>query len=188
MPSIWTEKYRPRTFDDFIGQEEVIKRVKAMVEQKNIPHMIFCGPAGVGKTTLSLIIAKTIFGDSWPENFLELNASDERGIDVIRVKVKEFAMTKAMGTDIPKIILLDESDALTRDAQQALRRTMEQYSRSTRFLFISNFFSKLIDPIKSRCAVFKFKPLDFVHVDAIIDRVAKAEGVIVSSAARKLLF
>ena len=146
MADLWTEKYRPQNLEEFQGQDEIVTRVKAMIEQENIPHMIFCGPAGVGKTTLALIIAKTMFKDTWQNNFLETNASDERGIDVVRVKIKEFARTKAMGTDLPKIILLDESDALTREAQQALRRTMENYSNSARFILSCNYFSKLIDP------------------------------------------
>lgn len=110
--AIWTEKYRPKDFDEVKGQDEIVKRVEAFVKKKNMPHLLFAGPAGVGKTTLSLVIAKKLFGDRWRENFLELNASDERGIDVIRVKVKDFARTRAIG-DVPfKIIYLDECDAL----------------------------------------------------------------------------
>ena len=157
--SIWTEKYRPGIFDDIKGQKEIVEKIKAFVESKNMPHLLFSGPAGVGKTTLSLVIAKQLFGEHWRENTLELNASDERGIDVVRVKVKDFARTKAIG-DVPfKLIYLDESDALTREAQQALRRTMENYTKTCRFILSCNYSSRIIDQIQSRCAEFRFKPL-----------------------------
>ena len=127
--ALWTEKFRPRDFSSLQGQKPIVARVKAFVEQKNMPHLLFCGPAGVGKSTLALVVARTLFGEAWHQNFIELNSSDERGIDVIRVKVKDFARTKAIG-DVPfKIIFLDECDALTREAQQALRRTMEKSLR-----------------------------------------------------------
>src|SRR3989338_465230 len=120
---IWTEKYRPKSFKEIKGQKDIVKRAEAFVKQQNMPHLLFAGPAGVGKSTLALVVARELFKDIWRENFLELNASDERGIDVVRVKVKDFARTKAIG-DVPfKIIFLDECDALTREAQQALRRT-----------------------------------------------------------------
>src|SRR3990167_7451717 len=173
--AIWTEKYRPKDFSEIKGQKEIVKRIKAFVEQQNIPHLLFAGPAGVGKTTLALIIAKKLFGDSWHQNYMDLNASDERGIDIIRSKVKDFARTKAMG-DVPyKIIFLDECDALTREAQQALRRTMENYTQNCRFILSANYSSKIIDPIQSRCAVFKFKPLEPKDMAPIIERIAKDE-------------
>lgn len=174
--SIWTEKYRPATFADIKGQKEIVEKVKAFVESKNMPHLLFSGPAGVGKTTLSLVIARELFGDNWRENTLELNASDERGIDVVRVKVKDFARTKAIG-DVPfKLIYLDESDALTREAQQALRRTMENYTKTCRFILSCNYSSKIIDPIQSRCAVFRFKPLSKEEIKEVIGNVCKGEG------------
>ena len=165
--SIWTEKYRPQEFSEIKGQKEIVKRIKAFVEQQNIPHLLFAGPAGVGKTTLALVIAKKMFKELWHQNFLELNASDERGIDIIRNKVKDFARTRAIG-DVPfKIIYLDEADALTREAQQALRRTMENYTQTTRFIISCNYSSKIIDPIQSRCAMFRFKPLDKVKTASL---------------------
>lgn len=186
--AIWTEKYRPSRFEDIKGQKEIVEKIKAFVASKNMPHLLFSGPAGVGKTTLSLVIAKQLYGENWRENVLELNASDTRGIDTVRGQVKDFARTKAMG-DVPfKIIYLDESDALTREAQQALRRTMENYTRTCRFILSCNYSSKIIDPIQSRCAIFRFKPLSEEEIGTVIDTLAKTEGLTVSSEAKKVLF
>ncbi len=175
MNSIWTEKYRPSTFEEVKGQKEIVEKVKAFVKSKNMPHLLFSGPAGIGKTTLSLVIAKELFKEGWRQNTLELNASDERGIDVIRVKVKDFARTKAIGDAPFKLIYLDESDALTREAQQALRRTMENYTKTCRFILSCNYSSKIIDPIQSRCAVFRFKPLTKEEITEVIIRITKEE-------------
>src|SRR3989344_8752517 len=127
---IWTEKYRPSVCENVVGQQEILKRVQALVKSMNIPHLLFAGPAGIGKSTLALIIVKDLFKEKWKENYLELNASDERGIDVVRQKVKDFARTKSIGNVSFKVIFLDEADALTKEAQQALRRTMENYSNT----------------------------------------------------------
>lgn len=186
--AIWIEKYRPRNFSDMKGQKEIVKKIKAFVEQKNMPHLLFSGPAGVGKTTLALIIARQLFGDGWQSDFLELNASDERGIDIVRNKVKDFARTKAIGNVPWKIIYLDECDALTKEAQQALRRTMENFTRTTRFVLSCNYSSKIIDPIQSRCAIFRFKPLEKHDVIEIIDVVAKAENLKIEQKAKEALF
>jgi replication factor C small subunit len=186
--TIWTEKYRPQKFEEMVGQIDIIKRIKAFVESKNMPHLLFSGPAGVGKTTLSLIIARQLFKDNWRQNFLELNASDERGIDVVRVKVKDFARTRAIG-DVPfKIIYLDECDALTKEAQQALRRTMENYTQTCRFILSCNYSSKIIDPIQSRCAVFRFKPIDKVEIHKVIDRIANEEKLHIDEKAKEALY
>ncbi len=185
--AIWTEKYRPQDFSEIKGQKEIVARVKAFVEQKNMPHQMYSGPAGVGKSTLAIVVAKKLFGDSWRQNFLELNASDERGIDIVRVKVKDFARTKALG-DVPfKIIFLDECDALTREAQQALRRTMENYTNTCRFILSCNYSSKIIDPIQSRCAVFRFKPIEKEDLHLIVDRIANEETLNVSEKAKQAL-
>ena len=186
--AIWTEKYRPRDFSEIKGQKEIIRRIRAFVEQQNIPHLLFAGPAGVGKTTLALIIAKKLFGDSWHQNYMDLNASDERGIDIIRNKVKDFARTKAIGNVPYKIIFLDECDALTREAQQALRRTMENYTQNCRFILSANYSSKIIDPIQSRCAMFRFKPLDKKEIFAIIEGIEKEEKIKVNEKAKEALF
>jgi len=174
---IWCEKYRPKTFKEFKGQTKIVERIKAFVKAKNIPHMLFAGPAGCGKTCLAIITARELFGKKWRENFLELNASDSRGIEVIRGEVKNFARTKSINTDLPKLIYLDECDALTKDAQQALRRTMEIYSSTARFILSCNYSSKLIDPILSRCAVFRFKPLQKKDVMEKVEYIAKKEGL-----------
>lgn len=185
---IWTEKYRPKTFEDVKGQDAIVARVKAFVEQKNMPHLLFVGPAGIGKTSLALVIAKQLFGDTWKQNTLELNASDERGIDVVRNKVKDFARTRALG-DVPfKLIYLDECDALTREAQQALRRTMENYTQTCRFVLSANYSSKILDPIQSRCAIFRFRPLEKEHVFGIIDKIAQNEGLTLDDDAKTALY
>ena len=155
---IWIEKYRPRSLSQIVGQEAITSRLKGYVEKKDLPHLLFSGPAGVGKTTSSVAIAQEIYGEKWKENFLELNASDERGIDVVRNRIKNFARS-SFGKYDYKIIFLDEADSLTKDAQSALRRTMEQFSHNTRFILSCNYSNRIIDPIQSRCAVFRFKPI-----------------------------
>jgi replication factor C small subunit len=186
--AIWTEKYRPHKFSDVRGQEEIVPRIKAFVEKKNMPHLLFAGPAGVGKTTLSLVIARELFGENYRENFLELNASDERGIDVVRVKVKDFARTRAIDGVPFKIIYLDECDALTKEAQQALRRTMENYTQTCRFILSCNYSSKIIDPIQSRCSIFRFKPLPKEEIFRIIDTIAKHEHLNIDQPAKEALY
>ena len=178
--TLWTEKYRPKSFSEVKGQRDVVKRVIAFVKLKNMPHQLYAGPAGVGKSSLALVVAKQLFGESWRENFLELNASDERGIDIVRNKVKDFARTKALGNVPFKIIFLDECDALTKEAQQALRRTMENYTATCRFILSCNYSSKIIDPIQSRCAIFRFKQLGDEELGSIIDAIAKKERLIFS--------
>jgi replication factor C small subunit len=186
--TIWTEKYRPQNFNEVKGQLDIVKRVEAFVKNQNMPHLLFSGPAGIGKSTLALVTAKELFKDSWKANLLELNASDERGIDIVRVKVKDFARTKAIGNVPFKIIFLDECDALTREAQQALRRTMENYTRTCRFILSCNYSSKIIDPIQSRCVVFKFKPLNENEIYDIINTISKNESLSIDESAKTALF
>ena len=185
--SLWIEKYRPKTFADIKGQEHIVERIKAMVKEKNISHMLFAGPPGIGKTSLIYVAAKSLYSDNYQRYVLDLNASHERGIDVIRTKIKDFAKTISFG-NMHKIIILDEADALTKDAQHALRRTMEIYSNTTRFCLIANYPSKIIEPIQSRCAVFYFKPLEEKHIEEIIQNIAKNENLKISQEASNILF
>jgi len=177
--SIWTEKYRPDSLDNIVGQENIVDRLSAFVQEDSVPHILFAGPAGTGKTTSAIAMAKDLYGEEWKQNFMETNASDERGINVVREKIKDFARTKPIDADY-KIIFLDEADALTSDAQQALRRTMEQFSDNCRFILSCNYSSKIIDPIQSRCAVFRFNRLEKDRVEDYIERLGKEEGFKIS--------
>jgi replication factor C small subunit len=186
--AIWTEKYRPKKFEELVGQEEVIKRVQNLTKAMNIPHLLFAGPAGTGKSTLALIVVKELFGVHWKDNYLELNASDERGIDVIRQKVKDFARTKAIGNVPFKVIFLDEADALTKEAQQALRRTMENFTTTCRFVMSCNYSSKIIDPIQSRCVVFRFKLLNKSDVSKRVKYIVDKESLQLNDEAIETLY
>ncbi len=183
----WAEKYRPQLLEEVIGQESIVLRLKDFVKARNFPNMIFTGPAGVGKTTCAMAMARELYGNRISESFLELNASDSRGIDVVRGKVKEFARTISMDNGTVKIVFLDEADALTPEAQHALRRTMERYSSGTRFIMSANYSSKIIDPIQSRCVVFRFKPLKEEEMKKYIHRIAEKEGFIVGEKAVEAL-
>ena len=180
MNEIWTEKYRPKNLDEVVGQKHVTERLKSYVRSGSMPHLLLTGPAGTGKTTCSLALAREFFGDNWRGNFIELNASDERGIDVVRGKIKEFARTAPIGADF-KIIFMDEADALTSDAQAALRRTMEKYSGICRFILSCNYSSKIIDPIQSRCAVMRFKPLTQEDIKGYLSRIISEEAIDIES-------
>lgn len=175
MNNIWIEKYRPKRLKEVVGHPEIVERLSAYVRAKNMPHLLFAGPAGTGKTTCAIVIARELFGEAWRQNFQELNASDERGINVVRGKIKDFARTAPIGDASFKIIFLDEADALTADAQAALRRTMEKYSHICRFILSVNYSSRIIEPIQSRCAVFRFKPIE--DVKGFLLKIAEAEGL-----------
>ncbi len=188
VSEIWTEKYRPSKFSEVVGQDDIVKRVESLTNSLNIPHLLFAGPPGTGKSTLALIVVKTLFKENWRDNYLELNASDERGINVVREKVKNFARTKSIG-DVPfKVIFLDEADALTPEAQQALRRTMENYSNTCRFILSCNYSSKVIDPIQSRCAIFRFRLLEKKDVDKVIDKIVESEKLTISPQSKEMIY
>jgi replication factor C small subunit len=173
---VWIEKYRPRRLDEIVGQEGITERLESYVDRNDLPHMLFSGQAGIGKTTAAQAVARELYGENWREHFLELNASDERGIDVVRDRIKSFARTEFGGADY-RVIFLDEADALTSDAQSALRRTMEQFSTNVRFILSCNYSSQIIDPIQSRCAVFRFAPLGDDAVAEQLRRIAAEEDI-----------
>ncbi|MFX1274927.1 MAG: replication factor C small subunit [Promethearchaeota archaeon] len=175
----WVEKYRPRTLDDIVNQEGIIRRLKQFIKDKSMPHLIFAGPAGTGKTTSALAMVRELYGREMASNinFLELNASDARGIDVIRTFIKDFAKARPPLNTPFKILILDEADNMTAPAQQALRRTMEKYTKNCRMILICNYSNKIIPPIQSRCVVFRFSSLSDDDVKERIKLIAKNEQI-----------
>ena len=171
----WVEKYRPQTLDDVVGQKHIVGSLKKYVDQGSMPNLMFTGPAGVGKTTSALALVKAILGDYWRQNFLELNASDARGIDTVRTNIKNFCRLKPVGARC-RIIFLDEVDNMTKDAQHALRREMEMYTKTASFILSCNYSSKIIDPIQSRCAIFRFAPIKAEEIAERLKYIAEAEG------------
>ena len=177
MSELWVERHRPRSVSEMKGQKAVVDRLKAYSESRTFPHLMFAGPPGTGKTTAALALTRDVFGDGFRSNLLEMNASDERKLESIRTKVKQFARTAPMPGTSFKVIFLDEADALTPDAQGALRRIMEQHSQTCRFILSCNYSSKIIEAIQSRCAVFRFRPLAEDQVDEMIRSVASSEDI-----------
>lgn len=178
--TIWIEKYRPKTLSEIVGQGEIIERLMSYVAAGSLPHLLFTGSAGIGKTTAAVALAREFFGEEWRMNFRELNASDDRGIDVVRNQVKQFARTSPFGEAEFKILFLDEADALTSDAQSALRRTMETYAMTCRFILSCNYSSKIIDPIQSRCAVYRFRLLGNEAITTMIKRIGHEQNLTLS--------
>jgi replication factor C small subunit len=178
---MWSEKYRPKKLSEVVDQKEIVKGIGNLIKSPDIPHMLFAGPAGVGKTTSALCIAVELLGEEWRKNTLELNASDERGIKMVRERVKEFAASIKLTTDKefgkPKIIILDEADEMTPEAQTALRRIIEDSARTTRFIIICNYLSQIIEPIQSRCVVFRFTRLPKKEVIDHLQTICEKEKV-----------
>jgi len=174
---MWAEKYRPKALNEMMNQTEIVKRLESFVKNKNVPHCIFAGPPGTGKTTAALCLAHDLYGDGFREHLMELNASDERGINVVRETVKTFARIKSIGEIPYKILILDEADNMTGDAQQALRRTMERFTETCRFILIANYSGKIIEPIQSRCAPFRFTYLSKEDQDTYLKHIANQEKV-----------
>ena len=174
--AVWVEKYRPSSLAQMVGHDTIVPLLRAYAERRSMPHLLFAGPPGTGKTTAALALARDLYGSEWRDNFLELNASDERGIDTVRTKIKEYARTSPLGDVGFKLLFLDEADNLTSEAQASLRRLMERYSASCRFILSCNYSSRLIDPIQSRCAVFRFRPYAPEAIREQLERIGKAEG------------
>ncbi|MGH9998377.1 MAG: replication factor C small subunit [Nitrosopumilaceae archaeon] len=177
--TMWVEKYRPMKLSSIINQKEVIGSLKSLLKNTpEIPHLMFSGSAGIGKTTAAICLAREILGDHWKDHTLELNASDERGINMVRDRVKKFARFSGLDIKIPfKIIILDEADEMTSDAQTALRRIIEDTARYCRFILIANNISKIIEPLQSRCAIFKFTRISEDEVVSYLEEICKKEKV-----------
>jgi replication factor C small subunit len=181
---MWVEKYRPSSLEQIANQSDIIRGLRNLIKNPNeIPHLIFAGPAGVGKTTAALCIAKELLGENWRRDTLELNASDERGIKMVRERVKEFAAVMKFSSttesnDKPyRIIILDEADEMTSEAQTALRRIIEDSSKTTRFIIICNYLTQLIEPIQSRCVIFRFTRLPKQEVVNHLSEICRQEGI-----------
>ncbi len=179
----FVEKYRPKLLDDIVNQVGIIKRLKQFIKDKSMPHLIFAGPAGTGKTTSALAMVRELYGRKMILNraYLELNASDARGIDVIRTYIKDFAKAKPSSDIRFKILILDEADNMTSPAQQALRRTMEKYTKNCRMILICNYSNRIIPPIQSRCVVFRFSSLSDEDIKKRVNYVANQEGISLTS-------
>ncbi|KAJ7623161.1 P-loop containing nucleoside triphosphate hydrolase protein [Roridomyces roridus] len=172
----WVEKYRPVTLDDVVSHKDITTTIEKFIQKNRLPHLLFYGPPGTGKTSTILAVARRIYGPDYRKQILELNASDDRGIDVVREQIKQFAETRTLFAKGYKLIILDEADMMTNQAQAALRRVIEQYTKNVRFCIICNYVNKIAPAIQSRCTRFRFSPLPIVEVEKRLDSVIEAEG------------
>ncbi|OMO53001.1 hypothetical protein CCACVL1_28958 [Corchorus capsularis] len=178
--SPWVEKYRPQSLADVAAHRDIVDTIDRLTSENRLPHLLLYGPPGTGKTSTILAVARKLYGTQFHNMILELNASDDRGIDVVRQQIQDFASTQSFsfGAKSPvKLILLDEADAMTKDAQFALRRVIEKYTKNTRFALICNHVNKIIPALQSRCTRFRFAPLDPIHVTERLKHVIEAEGL-----------
>lgn len=174
----WVERYRPKVLNDVVGNRAAVERLRIIAKQGNIVNMILTGPPGIGKTTSLLCLCRELLGDRLKEAVLELNASDDRGIDVVRQDIKAFAKRHVnLPAGRHKVVLLDEADSMTEAAQQAMRRIMERFSNTTRFVFACNMSEKVIEPIQSRCAIVRFTRVEDGEIATRLAEICKAEGV-----------
>lgn len=184
--NVFTEKYRPASLDEVVGQEHIVNALKGFLRNGNTPHMLFSGEPGVGKTTVAIAFAKALYGTDWHRNFFELNASDEGGVEVMRTKIKDYANTIPINAQY-KLLFMDEADFLTNSAQASLRRPIETASKISRFIFSCNFPHKIIEPIVDRCAQFRFKLLDANHIQQYIEQVIEKEDIQITEDATQLI-
>ncbi|GJE98086.1 replication factor C subunit 3 [Phanerochaete sordida] len=183
----WVEKYRPVTLDDVVSHKDITSTIEKFIEKNRLPHLLFYGPPGTGKTSTILAVARRIYGAGFRKQVLELNASDDRGIDVVREQIKNFAETRTLFAKGYKLIILDEADMMTTAAQAALRRVIEQYTKNVRFCIICNYVNKIVPAVQSRCTRFRFSPLPIPEVERRINGVIEAEGVKITDDGRKAL-
>ncbi|KZT39397.1 P-loop containing nucleoside triphosphate hydrolase protein [Sistotremastrum suecicum HHB10207 ss-3] len=176
----WVEKYRPVTLDDVVSHKSITTTIEKFIEGNRLPHMLFYGPPGTGKTSTILAVARRIYGADYRKQTLELNASDDRGIDVVREQIKQFAEMRTLFNKGFKLIILDEADMMTQAAQAALRRVIEQYTKNVRFCIICNYVNKITPAIQSRCTRFRFSPLPLPEVERRLTGVIEQEGVKIS--------
>ncbi|KAI9173085.1 Subunit of heteropentameric Replication factor C (RF-C) [Blastocladiella emersonii ATCC 22665] len=173
----WVEKYRPVSLDDLVSHKEITATITKFIDERKLPHLLFYGPPGTGKTSTIMACARRLYGPQYKSMILELNASDDRGIDVVREQIKNFASTRKIFSSGFKLIVLDEADAMTQPAQAALRRVIEKYTRNVRFCIICNYVSKIIPAVQSRCTRFRFNPLEHDQIADRLRHIASAESV-----------
>ncbi|CAG8446236.1 1760_t:CDS:10 [Ambispora leptoticha] len=183
----WVEKYRPKTFNELVSHKVIISTIEKFIEEHRLPHLLFYGPSGTGKTSTILACAQKLYGPKWKSMIMEMNASDTRGIDTVREEIKTFASTRKIFSSGFKLIILDEADAMTQQAQNALRRIIEKYTQNVRFCIICNYVSKIIPAIQSRCTRFRFSPLELDQIETRLNFIIDAENVNITQEGKNAL-